>query len=78
MTRDEHNRKIMSANIQPIKPCPFCGAKAEDEDGPTLLGSDALEDWYVYCGNCRAHGPESSANWIAVEDWNKRVGHGTT
>ena len=50
-----------------LKPCPFCG------------GTDAYAyciyapDYWVYCPDCGADGPERSSTEQAIEAWNRRA-----
>ena len=57
-----------------LKPCPFCGAKEDDEDQP--LGVWWIDDeWKVVCDRCGAN-----TGWFnrqereeAIEAWNRRA-----
>jgi Lar family restriction alleviation protein len=48
-----------------LKPCPFCGARAE------ILGTDHLP--YVCCENCGGSSDEFRTAERAAEDWNRRT-----
>lgn len=48
-----------------LKPCPFCGARAE------ILGADHLP--YVCCENCGGSSDEFRTAERAAEDWNRRT-----
>lgn len=56
-----------------LKPCPFCGAKAE-----LVIMSETDGTWEVQCTKCSAcspNGPTAGA-WTeeeAIEAWNQRV-----
>lgn len=58
-----------------LKPCPFCGAKEEDEDEPLgVWMSVDFADWQVECFRCGAN-----TGWFnrqdreeAIEAWNRR------
>ena len=60
-----------------LKPCPFCGRKAEL--GHTEKDSEYGETAFVYCTNCGANGkmieisPKYGADGKAIEAWNRRV-----
>jgi hypothetical protein len=55
--------------MEELKPCPFCGSKAQTEYMPSR------KQWFAVCSNdlCRS----SSANWStekrAINEWNKRI-----
>lgn len=61
-------------NIE-LKPCPFCGEKAELSSG-RVNGNDAS---YVYCTRCGSRGesfwvsPNYASAEKAIEAWNRRV-----
>lgn len=46
-----------------LKPCPFCGSKAETDSIDINYGSFTI---VVMCTNC-------SASTDTVEEWNKRI-----
>ena len=52
-----------------LKPCPFCGGKAEYDN------SDNGSEW-IKCTECGAQGPVRSLNFTdskVVDDWNRRT-----
>ena len=49
-----------------LKPCPFCGGRAE------LIGGN--KDPVVYCMKCCAHSRGASTKRKAMEYWNERIG----
>jgi Lar family restriction alleviation protein len=63
-----------------LKPCPFCGGKAEiiETDTPR---TDDIGDWksgskYYHraaCTNCETSGPYEDSKELAIKAWNKRV-----
>ena len=57
-------------------PCPFCGTPARVEDGEHELNMRIIEvddvSCAVQCIMCLSHGPKSSTDKEAVEDWNNR------
>lgn len=59
-----------------LKPCPFCGGRAEISGGKY----DGKSTSYVECARCMAMGefffvsPEYASNDRAIEAWNRRVG----
>ena len=58
-----------------LKPCPFCGAKANDKDQPIGLGYVYHIDAYsVCCDRCGASGGNHDGKVEAIEAWNRRVG----
>lgn len=58
-----------------LKPCPFCGGKAELMKNAFWPSTDW---WYVTCGNphCGVHAETSDRPTLqeAAENWNKRAG----
>lgn len=65
-----------------LKPCPFCGGKAEYKtymSQPTLFSSSKRHIYYI-CGDCEAQtkafreSVHYSAEEKAAEAWNRRVG----
>ncbi len=48
-----------------IKPCPFCGSKAKEEQTHGSFGGYGLKS--VYCQNSECTGEAK------LKDWNKRV-----
>ena len=55
-----------------LKPCPFCGGKAE-----LLIQSETDGTWCVECSECGASGPggPTAGAWSeqeAIDDWNER------
>lgn len=55
-----------------LKPCPFCGGKAELLDGREISGLDP--GFWVTCSQCGAEGPEYDSNGRqhAINAWNRR------
>lgn len=61
-----HEEKAMSE----IKPCPFCGWRADTYDN----GWENLQsDFVVYCMNCGSEGKHCTTTEEAIEAWNRRV-----
>lgn len=50
-----------------LKPCPFCGAKADDD----FL--DGGKPHWVFCNKCRAEGPTADTPTQAAMIWNTRA-----
>lgn len=73
-------------NIE-LKPCPFCGGKAELRDSPNSRSEEGMSFYEVRCKNCGVYVRGESFNfWVvkynrenpqdqlsAVERWNKRA-----
>lgn len=55
-------------NEKTIKPCPFCGGKAEIYGGRASNGEPL---YWVWCG-CHANGPIKRTRQGALAAWNKR------
>jgi Lar family restriction alleviation protein len=51
-----------------VKHCPFCGGEMFADD---LTFSKQAKLWYVYCGQCFAHGPLALTKKKALERWNE-------
>ena len=51
---------------QKLKPCPFCGGKAETY--PYYFN-----EWYIGCGECSCDLGVFDTKEEAIEAWNKRV-----
>lgn len=53
-----------------LKPCPFCGGKAE-----TDYGCFRYESFFVYCLDCGAYlcDPNIDSEKGVIEKWNKRI-----
>ena len=51
-----------------LKPCPFCGGKAE-----LLQAYTGGQPRRAYCGVCRIHGPTMRTAREAREAWNRRA-----
>jgi Lar family restriction alleviation protein len=49
-----------------LKPCPFCGGKAE-------MVSDFDDEHYVYCTGCKGGWKTMETPEEAAEAWNRRV-----
>ena len=49
-----------------LKPCPFCGGKAE------VIGSGKYSDYLAKCSSCGATSEYKSTPEEAAEAWNKR------
>ena len=57
-----------------LKPCPFCGAKANDKDQPLNLGyAYEIDAYEVACDRCGASGGYHDGRKEAIEAWNRRV-----
>ena len=61
-----------------LKPCPFCGGKAERKETYKITGSGRLmPQYYIKCGNGRCGLYVATCNRDtkeeAVEIWNRRV-----
>ena len=61
-----------------LKPCPFCGGKAKQEESYYITGSCKLiPQYYIKCGNkeCCLHVATCNRDTVeeAVEIWNRRV-----
>ena len=57
-----------------LEPCPFCGARANDDDQPLTLGYlYELETYAVNCDRCGASGGMSELRDEAVWLWNRRA-----
>lgn len=60
-----------------LKPCPFCGAKKDDEDEPLGVwwSVDFYEDWIVLCDRCGANTGRFNrqAREEAIAAWNRRA-----
>ena len=56
-----------------IKPCPFCGGKAEMtcDDAAGYMGYTS--DYYVSCKKCGATGKYEKSKAKAITAWNKRT-----
>ena len=54
-----------------LKPCPFCGGKAE-------MVSDFDDEHYVYCTGCKGGWKTMETPEEAAEAWNRRVEEGTS
>lgn len=58
-----------------LKPCPFCGGRAELSEG----SFDGKEISYVMCKNCASQGefffvsPKYASAERAIEAWNRRA-----
>ena len=58
-----------------LKPCPFClraDAPTIVKRKPFTVCGTILTDWYIYCENCGARGPEQRLKKQAIDAWNKR------
>lgn len=57
--------------VRELKPCPFCGERAEMEHDET---SDyvAFHTWNVACSQCDARGPQHQGKNEAIDTWNRR------
>lgn len=63
MTQDQHK----------LEPCPFCGATANDGEGPVLRVGE-LGYHFVFCNGCGASGPENAFfQTDAIPAWNRRA-----
>jgi len=53
-----------------LKPCPFCGGEGEI----TTITSPHNTVWYsVRCKECLAMALDSTVDFVAEENWNRRV-----
>lgn len=64
-------------NMEELKPCPFCGGKAEIKSGVKIVGDAEKDIWYVVCGNpeCVIYDGYTRDRYSvkqAIEIWNKR------
>lgn len=59
-----------------IKPCPFCGAKAEiySDERPRILGGGQRQ--VVICSRCFGRAGNSDTKAGAIRMWNRRVNDG--
>ena len=62
----------MSAKVE-LKPCPFCGGKANCYDFAWMVESN--KDWTVECTNCGAIIPPYGIKEESIEAWNRRTRH---
>lgn len=78
------SRKIKDIPISPLlektalKPCPFCGGKAERKETEKYIGfGRMMPQYYIKCGNERCGLYVATCNRDteeeAVEIWNRRV-----
>lgn len=51
-----------------LKPCPFCGGKAE-----LFTEEDKYYKHMVACVKCGARTPKEHIDAIAISDWNRRM-----
>ena len=51
-----------------LKPCPFCGCKAD-------LWQDYTGFWLVECGCCGVRTLIKNSKNLVIRDWNRRVKH---
>ena len=64
-----------------LKPCPFCGGKAQirytgNGSGPSGYTSNVVmrsKPGFVMCLNCEVAMPRNSRVGRAIEKWNRRV-----
>jgi Lar family restriction alleviation protein len=47
-----------------LKPCPFCGGIAK--------GKKMLQEYWIYCDNCKAQTGLVRSSRLALNQWNKR------
>ena len=57
-----------------LKPCPFCGGEAQIFHTPELLAMKET-GYHAVCLNCGATLPEEKMPFIAMQEWNTRVGN---
>lgn len=50
------------------KPCPFCGS----QELMCISDADDCGDFYCYCDDCLAEGPNCRTEEEAIEKWNNR------
>lgn len=50
-----------------LKPCPFCGSEK------VHICSDAVGNFYAWCGPCNARTCKKSTKDEAIERWNRRA-----
>ena len=56
-----------------LKPCPFCGGKAE-VDTPTYWdGAKGRKTYAISCKSCRCRTPDYMGLVGAIEAWNRRA-----
>ena len=53
-----------------LKPCPFCGGKAERKEGRMLL--DSYNYWYIECECCHTKSMGYRVPKEAIKAWNRR------
>ena len=64
---------IMGSTDIKLKPCPFCGSKADLIIAPGYFNNGQSSAWVVKCkNNCACQMPQKSEN-DAVKMWNRRV-----
>jgi len=63
-----------------LKPCPFCGGKAEEDcTGALEIGGECHQTGWINCTSCGAQGPsvdmvDGKPDYQLVRDgWNKRA-----
>lgn len=56
-----------------LKPCPFCGSKYVYVRTTYQKNGLSNVQYEVYCSKCSANGGSRTEEWIAREDWNRRV-----
>jgi Lar family restriction alleviation protein len=67
MERKEGRRREVNANDKiELKPCPFCGGKAE-------MVSDFDDEHYVYCIGCKGGWKTMETPEEAAAEWNRRA-----
>lgn len=54
-----------------LKPCPFCGGKAE------IIPLMVINAKYIQCKNCRISSEVSDNDKTLVELWNRRIDNET-
>lgn len=53
-----------------IKACPFCGEKEKVATVMENIVSDSKDVWQVLCLSCKASGPTSAEEPVAIARWN--------
>lgn len=68
--------------MEKLKPCPFCGGKAEIEEGWDHDGRERYPVWRIYCTKCYVgmmfhqeycYGIKPTTRNQAISTWNRRV-----
>lgn len=57
--------------MEQLKNCPFCGGKAKDLAGKTVI--DNANFWRVYCRACGCRTGNLGSAYGAADAWNRRT-----